>query len=190
MLEKIRVRNYKAFEDASIPIKPITILLGANSVGKSSIVQLMLLLQQTAKQEYKSYKSALKLYGGAVNFGDAKNLFRKLNVEQPLKFSFTLQSEDFSNYLIGLKRRFINSLNDSIRFASFGETYNLLANDEVFNDRKLFIKFLNHFFKVIKKKDNGTFFAYYIEHYLKLEGINTSTGINKSNFLRLYYLKW
>lgn len=185
MLEKIRVRNYKAFEDASIPIKPITILLGANSVGKSSIVQLMLLLQQTAKQEYKSYKSALKLYGGAVNFGDAKNLFRKLKVEQPLNFSFNLQSEDFGNYLKELKRRFIDSLIESMRFVPFGGDYKFHENREILNDRKLFIIFLNHFNKTFKKKDNEVF-AYYIEHCLNREGINTKNGINKSDFLRIY----
>jgi len=64
MIKEINIKNYKAFDSASIPIKPITILLGANSVGKSSIIQLLLLLQQTSKEDYKSYKSALKLYGG------------------------------------------------------------------------------------------------------------------------------
>ncbi|MCL3781384.1 hypothetical protein EMN47_13420 [Prolixibacteraceae bacterium JC049] len=54
MLQKIHVENYKAFESADIPIKPITILLGANSVGKSSIIQLLLLLQQTGKEGLKS----------------------------------------------------------------------------------------------------------------------------------------
>ena len=34
MLTRIKVKNYKGFKDAEIPIKPITILLGANSSGK------------------------------------------------------------------------------------------------------------------------------------------------------------
>ena len=48
MIQKISFQNYKAFERGEIKIKPITILLGANSVGKSSIINLLLMLQQTA----------------------------------------------------------------------------------------------------------------------------------------------
>ena len=70
MIQNINIENYKAFETAKIPLRPITILLGANSVGKSSIIQLMLMLQQTGKTGLKSYKSPLKLYGGYVNLGD------------------------------------------------------------------------------------------------------------------------
>ena len=40
MLNKLSFKNYKAFAEGQVKIKPITILLGANSVGKSSIMQL------------------------------------------------------------------------------------------------------------------------------------------------------
>lgn len=60
MLTRIKVKNYKGFKDAEIPIKPITILLGANSSGKSSMLQLLSLLQQTAEESSDSYGSALK----------------------------------------------------------------------------------------------------------------------------------
>jgi predicted ATPase len=93
MLDKLGISNYKAFENAEIPIKPITILLGANSVGKSSIIQLLLLLQQTGKEDLKSYRSALKLYGGYVNLGDAVNLFRKRDTKKPLEIKFSLRSK-------------------------------------------------------------------------------------------------
>jgi predicted ATPase len=76
MLNKLSFKNYKAFAEGQVKIKPITILLGANSVGKSSIMQLFLLLQQTALSE-KNYKSALKLHGGFVSLGEGLNLIRK-----------------------------------------------------------------------------------------------------------------
>lgn len=99
MLSKLSVSHYKAFDDASVNIKPITILLGANSVGKSSIIQLFLMLQQTGKAGLKSYKSALKLYGGYINLGDASNLFRKKDTTQPVRISFTTQSKNLKNFL-------------------------------------------------------------------------------------------
>jgi predicted ATPase len=97
MLQKIGIENYKAFKEAQIPIKPITIFLGANSVGKSSIIQLLLLLQQTGKEGLKSYKSALKLYGGYVNLGDSKNLIHKKDVTQDIKIQFELRSKKLKN---------------------------------------------------------------------------------------------
>lgn len=106
MLKSISLNHYKAFETASVDIRPITILLGANSVGKSSIIQLFLMLQQTGKAGLKSYKSALKLYGGYVNLGDATNLFRKKKTDSPLTISFTLTNKSLKNYLT-------NEYNDS-----------------------------------------------------------------------------
>ena len=104
MIDRIKVKNYKAFESASIPIKPITIFLGANSVGKSSIIQLLLLLQQTAKENIKSYKSALKLYGGSVNLGDGRNLFRNFEIDKPLELGFILRSK----YLTSVFRNYFD----------------------------------------------------------------------------------
>lgn len=34
MITEINLKNYKAFEDVTFPIKPITIFFGANSVDK------------------------------------------------------------------------------------------------------------------------------------------------------------
>ena len=48
MIKSLRLRNFKAFEDTGIlQLKPITVLAGPNSGGKSSILQALLLLKQT-----------------------------------------------------------------------------------------------------------------------------------------------
>ncbi len=45
---QVRWRNYRAFEDTGwITIKPITILIGPNNSGKSSVISPLLLLRQT-----------------------------------------------------------------------------------------------------------------------------------------------
>ncbi|MCQ2077263.1 MAG: AAA family ATPase [Bacteroidaceae bacterium] len=86
MISKIKFSNYKAFEYGEIEFRPITILLGANSVGKSSILNLLLMLQQTAAAEH--YKSALRLNGDRIALGEVKNIFRNRDTEIPLKISF------------------------------------------------------------------------------------------------------
>lgn len=48
MITTIRLRNFKAFQDTQdIQLKPITVLAGTNSGGKSSLLQSLLLLKQT-----------------------------------------------------------------------------------------------------------------------------------------------
>ena len=48
MIKTLRLQNFKAFEDTGeIELKPITVLAGPNSGGKSSILQSLLLLKQT-----------------------------------------------------------------------------------------------------------------------------------------------
>ena len=50
MLNKLRIRNFKCFEDTGeIEIRPLTLLVGPNSSGKSSIVQFLLALRQTVE---------------------------------------------------------------------------------------------------------------------------------------------
>lgn len=50
MLTRMRMKNFKAWADSGdIRLAPITVLFGANSAGKTSIPQLLLLMKQTAE---------------------------------------------------------------------------------------------------------------------------------------------
>ncbi len=47
-LRSWRLKNFKAVEDAGVELTPLTVLVGANSTGKSSLIQSMLLVAQAA----------------------------------------------------------------------------------------------------------------------------------------------
>jgi predicted ATPase len=50
MLTKLRLKNFKAWSKPEpIPLTPVTMLLGTNSSGKSSLIQSLLLLKQTVQ---------------------------------------------------------------------------------------------------------------------------------------------
>ncbi len=50
MIRSVRMRNFKAWPDTGeVALAPITGFFGANSAGKSSLVQMLLLLKQTAQ---------------------------------------------------------------------------------------------------------------------------------------------
>jgi AAA15 family ATPase/GTPase len=46
-LKKLSIENFKAFKTCTLELAPLTILIGENSSGKSSLLQALLLLKQT-----------------------------------------------------------------------------------------------------------------------------------------------
>lgn len=75
-ITKIAISGFKSLRDRSeIEIRPLTILAGANSSGKSSIMQPLLLMKQTLELNYDP--GAFKLDGPNVNFSSAEQMFFK-----------------------------------------------------------------------------------------------------------------
>ncbi|MCY2994955.1 MAG: DUF3696 domain-containing protein [Planctomycetota bacterium] len=55
MLTEMRIENFKAWRDTgSLRLAPLTVLFGANSAGKSSLGQFLLMLKQTAQSPDRS----------------------------------------------------------------------------------------------------------------------------------------
>ena len=51
MITELRARNFKSWQDTSkLQLAPLTGLFGANSSGKTSILQMLLMLKQTVEQ--------------------------------------------------------------------------------------------------------------------------------------------
>ena len=68
MIKKVALENFKCFHDRTeIELKPLTILCGTNSSGKSSILKSLLLVKQTV--ESKSPDASLLLAGPLVDNG-------------------------------------------------------------------------------------------------------------------------
>jgi AAA15 family ATPase/GTPase len=70
---RLSVSGFKSISrEQSIEIRPLTILAGANSSGKSTIMQPLLLLKQTLEETYDP--GALLLYGPNVKFTSVDQL--------------------------------------------------------------------------------------------------------------------
>jgi len=67
MLKRITIENYKAFKNpATIELRPITVLLGKNSSGKSSICKLLSVLSYVLSD---SGKGVFSMLNGDVKLG-------------------------------------------------------------------------------------------------------------------------
>jgi hypothetical protein len=76
-INQLWVAGYKSvLDEQRIEIRPLTILAGANSSGKSSLVQPLLLLKQTLEVGYDA--GALYLNGPHVKFTAASQIFSRL----------------------------------------------------------------------------------------------------------------
>ena len=47
MISKVRLENFKCFEKFSMDLKNVTVLTGINGMGKSTVMQALLLLHQS-----------------------------------------------------------------------------------------------------------------------------------------------
>ena len=82
MLREYRLTNFKAFgETVTIPIRPLTLIFGANSSGKSSIFQSLLLLKQTL-EEAKNPNTALLPKGSLVDLGTYRDFVHQHETER------------------------------------------------------------------------------------------------------------
>lgn len=120
MLRKLNIKNFKLWKDTGdLKLAPITIFFGPNSSGKSSLIQLLLMLKQTAMSMDMNT---------VLDFGNGKSLVRLgtyydiiNNHDTNLNLKFGLEW-DFENYLqIDGKSRFLNEMNLNCEIRLTGE---------------------------------------------------------------------
>ncbi|MTJ52693.1 DUF3696 domain-containing protein [Anabaena sp. UHCC 0253] len=103
MLETISLQNFKGFKDLeNLNTKPITILCGTNSCGKSSILQSILLLKQTL--ESQNPNQTLLLNGRFVHLGSFENIVFKKDLDNKLIFDFVFKITKREKFLLNSNR--------------------------------------------------------------------------------------
>ena len=100
MINQIELSNYKSYDKSLIEIKPITLLCGGNSSGKTSIIKSILLLKQSFESSGNNY---LLINGAYTNNAQYTNLCRN-----------SMPGNDDSNMSISMSFE-INSTNSSFK---------------------------------------------------------------------------
>lgn len=96
-IRSIKVKGFKSFlKESKIDIKPLTILAGSNSSGKSSIFQPILLMKQTLDEIYDP--GALQLNGPNVKFSNTSQLISKGSEKE----EFYVEIENSNEVQIGV----------------------------------------------------------------------------------------
>ncbi len=89
MLKQLRIQNFKGWKDTgTIRMAPISLFFGANSSGKSSIGQFLMMLKQTAESQDRK---AIFYPGGknsAVQLGSFREMVYQRNLENEIAFEY------------------------------------------------------------------------------------------------------
>ncbi len=89
MFTNIKATNYRSFQRLNVDLAPITLYVGPNNSGKSSILSLIRLLSQTSESNDPNVR--LLLNGALGDFGTYKDLVYENQIRRHMDISFTLR---------------------------------------------------------------------------------------------------
>ena len=90
MLTVLKLSNFRVFDDeVKIRFRPITVLIGRNSSGKSSIIKFLLMLQQSMDSARSQFLTA---EGDKVNLGVFSALKNTVTRKRSLRFELAAKN--------------------------------------------------------------------------------------------------
>jgi predicted ATPase len=95
-LKKIFLHNFKSVKDAEVPISPLTVVVGANSSGKSTLLQSVLSLSQAMSKELNG--TIYPLNGEIIrlgSFAEARSFFAESS-DAAVRIGFELETDYLS----------------------------------------------------------------------------------------------
>lgn len=91
MLEFISIKRFKTLLDASFPLSSLNLFSGLNGMGKSSLIQTLLLLRQSHERRVLQDRGLL-LKGEYINLGIGQDIFSAQAEIEQIEFLLTWQS--------------------------------------------------------------------------------------------------
>lgn len=138
MIEFINIKNFKTLLNASFPLGTLNLFSGLNGMGKSTLIQSLLLLRQSHERNTLKSKGLL-LNGDYVNIGTGKDALSSFSdqeeiiftvkwddIELPVLFEFDYQRD---SDLLPLRKSGIDS--DVEEFSLFNSNFQYLSADRL-----------------------------------------------------------
>lgn len=95
MITSLRLQNFKCFADECLPLSALTVLSGINGMGKSSVLQSLLLLRQSYISGNSKLAGAL-LNGPLISLGTAEDVLYE-SAQSDTAISFKITSDNASS---------------------------------------------------------------------------------------------
>lgn len=96
MIQALSTKNFKSFKELSLVFKPLTVLCGVNGSGKSSLIQLLLLLKENVVSGGKSID--VPFAGRCYDIGRQRDVLYKWTQEYRCEISVEGKDQSLSFY--------------------------------------------------------------------------------------------
>ena len=96
MIEKLILKNFKCFEDISMNFSAVNVLTGLNGMGKSTIMQSILLISQSQRNIF--LENVISLSGKYINLGTGQDILYEKADKDEINISIEIdgKKESFS----------------------------------------------------------------------------------------------
>lgn len=126
----LRLKNFKAFREVSVEFAPLTILLGANSTGKSAILHALVLLKQSLRGG--DYRVPLTFGGPLLDLGGLQNVLWQHESSNELSFRLTWDNGQAVTFDVTSRQKVGLVVNrEEFRVTVDGKEYRLEPDDAV-----------------------------------------------------------
>ncbi|MCY4151552.1 MAG: AAA family ATPase [Aestuariivita sp.] len=105
-LYALELRNFKCFREQRIKFGMLTVLSGLNGVGKSSVIQALLLLRQSFSES--PTQERLQLSGDLVGLGTGQDVLFDLADEDKLTFILEFAGGRRDEYAFSYSRKVVD----------------------------------------------------------------------------------
>lgn len=97
MITKLSFKNFKCFEQEQIELSAFNLLTGLNGMGKSSVIQALLLLRQNHLNN--TLDKRLSLNGSLVNCGNAKDMLYQFFTESEISIALRMMDQSVCEWI-------------------------------------------------------------------------------------------
>jgi len=129
MIKKLTLKNFKAFEEEAFNIAPLTLITGINGMGKSSIIQSLLLLKDNYNIKNLTTGNPISLTGDLVDLETAESLCyfkandRKVSID--IVDENSSEGNKLNDYCWELDASIANAIELPFSFSSTGDLEDL-----------------------------------------------------------------
>lgn len=135
MLNSLTLKNFKPFENQCFSLKPLTLLTGLNSTGKSSVLQSLLLLRQSFQQDELLDRVGLVLNGDLVSIGTGQDVLFKRAKEDVITLEIGMNNDIKGTWIFDCDRQ-----SDIMRISTLSIADAAVYDSGLFNDNFHYLK--------------------------------------------------
>lgn len=137
MINNIKIQNYKSLKDIDLSLSNLNILTGLNGMGKSSLIQSLLLLKYSYIN--KSYFRVLYLKTPDLSLGMSKDVLYQYAKEDMISFELSFDKDEIENISLSYdaikSKDYLERIESEETSLYMNNNIEKLANEAIFNEK-------------------------------------------------------